>query len=83
MKKITHEGLLAIMPVRETDYLAYGGKIERWRDINEVYGDCSLGCRWAAWLEGSLGADWCVCAKPDGPRAGLLTFEHQAGFGCF
>ena len=27
--------------------------------------------------------DWGVCSKPGGPRAGLLTWEHQAGFGCF
>ena len=30
-----------------------------------------------------VGADWCVCTKPGAPRAGLLTFEHMAGFGGF
>jgi hypothetical protein len=39
--------------------------------------------RWARWLGGELGADWCVCTRPGAPRAGLLTFEHMAGFACF
>ena len=34
-------------------------------------------------LEGKLGFDWGVCTRLDGPRFALLTFEHQAGFGCF
>jgi hypothetical protein len=34
---------------------------------------------WARPLAGRLGGDWVVCARPDGPRFGLLTFEHQAG----
>lgn len=45
--------------------------------------DCSCGCRWARWLKGALGNDWCVCANPLSPRVGLLMFEHQAGRGCF
>jgi hypothetical protein len=27
--------------------------------------------------------DWGVCTNPRGPRKGLLTWEHQAGYGCF
>ena len=27
--------------------------------------------------------DWGVCSKLGAPRAGLLTFEHQTGRGCF
>jgi hypothetical protein len=66
-----------------TDYTDYGGEVERWEDDDGDYPDCSWGCRHAAWLKGELGADWCVCTRPDGPRAGLLTFEHMAGRGCF
>jgi hypothetical protein len=82
-RQVTHEQLRAVVQARETDYSDYGGQIIRWADKDKSYPDCSQGCRWAAWLEGSLGGDLCVCAKLDGPRAGLLTFEHQAGFGCF
>jgi hypothetical protein len=34
-------------------------------------------------MGGDLGFDWGVCAKAGAPRAGLLTFEHQAGYSCF
>ena len=27
--------------------------------------------------------DWGVCSNPSAPRAGLLTWEHQAGYNCF
>lgn len=39
--------------------------------------DCSCGCKHFLKLPGKLGMDWGVCANPDSPRAGLLTFEHQ------
>jgi hypothetical protein len=65
-----------------TDYADYGGEIERWAD-GDNYPDCSCGCKYFLPLEGELGADWGVCGNPWGPRAGLLTFEHQAGRGCF
>ncbi len=79
----THARLLALMKRLPTDYTDYGGLVERWSDENASYPDCSCGCRWAAWLEGDLGSDWCVCTNPDAPRAGLLTFEHMTGQDCF
>ena len=74
--------LFSICKRLPTDYKDYGGEILRWADGND-YPDCSCGCRWFLPLEGELGSDWGVCSKLDGPRAGLLTFEHQAGRGCF
>lgn len=56
-----------------TDFEPYG---ERSRETD--WGpDCSCGCLHFLTLEGSLGADWGVCANPASPRAGMLTFEHQ------
>ena len=78
-----HEQFLAVVKKLPTDYQEYGGTIERWADENAAYPDCSCGCRWARKLDGQLGFDWVVCAKRDGPRAGLLTFEHQTGSVCF
>lgn len=80
---LKHEDIVGLAPVMPTDYLDYGGKVERWKDRNASYPDCSHGCRWFAKLAGRLGSDWGVCAKHGSPRAGLLTFEHQAGHGCF
>jgi hypothetical protein len=80
---ITHAHLLDLASQLPTDYSDFGGKVERWSDAGKSYPDCSMGCKWAAWLEPPLGLDWCVCASPKGPRRGLLTFEHQAGDGCF
>lgn len=82
-KAIDHDHLLAVSPVRPTDYKDFGGEVERWSGPAQAYPDCSGGCKWAAWLESPFSGDWCVCAKPGGPREGLLTFEHQAGFECF
>jgi len=39
--------------------------------------DCSCGCKHFLELAGTLGFDWGVCANPQSPRAGLLTFEHM------
>lgn len=73
-----HAHLLAIMITLPTDYEGYGtGRVER------TGMDCSCGCRWAEWLKGAIGEDWCVCTNPASPRAGMLTFEHMAGHGCF
>jgi hypothetical protein len=47
------------------------------------WGDCSCGCRWWLPMAPPLSSDWGVCCNPDGPRAGLLTFEHQGGYRCF
>lgn len=77
-----HALLLRLMRRLPTDYAPWG-EIDRWGDTSEVDGDCSSGCRHARPLDGPLGADWCVCAREGAPRAGLLTFEHQAGRGCF
>lgn len=81
-KAVDHDHLLAISPVRKTDYKDYGGEIARWADDDKDYPDCSGGCKWAVWLEHPFTNDWCVCTKPGGPREGLLTFEHQAGYDC-
>jgi hypothetical protein len=71
--------LWQIVKILPTDYKDYGGEVERWQDPAKAYPDCSLGCRhwWA------LDADWGVCRNPTGPRSGLLTWEHQAGEGCW
>lgn len=66
-----------------TDYKDYGGEVERWKDPEKDYPDCSCGCRWFVPLKGKLGFDWGVCNKVDSPRAGMLTFEHQTGLSCF
>lgn len=80
---ITHQHLLEVTKIIPTDYKEYGGTVERWEDENKSYPDCSCGCKHYAKLEGNLGFDWGVCTKKDGPRVGLLTFEHQAGFSCY
>jgi hypothetical protein len=82
-----HARLLAMLKPLPTDYASFGGQVERWEDEALAYPDCSYDCKWAQWLWDEIyehaDSDWLVCARPDGPRAGLLTFEHQAGFGCF
>lgn len=72
-----------IVKILPTDYSDYGGKVERWADSNMDYPDCSSGCRWWIPLDGLLGQDWGVCTNKRSPRAGLLTWEHQAGKNCF
>ena len=74
--KITHEKLWTIVPKLPGDYDLWGNVI-RWEDEAAAYPDCSCGCVFAAWLEGRLGSDWCVCTNPASHRTGLLTFEHQ------
>jgi hypothetical protein len=66
-----------------TDYVEYGGNISRWADDTKDYPDCSAGCRHFVPLHNTLGQDWGVCANVHSPRAGLLTWEHQAGIDCF
>ena len=73
---ITHEALLAVVPTRPGDYDPWG-TVVRWQRDDVPYPDCSCGCVFAAWLDGPLGHDWCVCVNPASHRAGLLTFEHQ------
>ena len=65
--RVTHE-LLTMAAVRlPTDYYDFGGAVQRWRDPEGEYPDCSMGCRWAAWLEPPFGADWLVCTNLNGP----------------
>ena len=75
--------LVRCLKVLSSDYEEYGGGVKRWSDPSLSYPDCSSGCRHFVPLEGELGMDWGVCSNPDGPRSGMLTWEHQAGFGCF
>ena len=77
-----HARLIALMPRRPEDYEPWGD-VERYADPDLGYPDCSGGCKWASWLENELGGDWCVCTNPKSHRVGLLTYEHQSGFGCF
>jgi hypothetical protein len=77
------EVLFKSLKILPTDYEDYGGEVKRWKDPNLNYPDCSSGCSFFVELKGSLGFDWGVCSNPNGPRKGLLTWEHQAGFGCF
>lgn len=78
----THTVLFTLLKRLPTDYSDYGGEIERWAD-SDNYPDCSCGCRWFLPLDGELAYDWGVCGNPNSPRAGLLTWEHQAGRGCY
>ena len=80
---IDHQVLFTICKQLPTDYTDYGGQVVRWADEAGYYPDCSCGCKWALWLAPPFSADWCVCARPDGPRCGLLTFEHMTGNACF
>ena len=77
------ENLFKCLKVLSTDYEEYGGNVKRWQDPEKYYPDCSGGCKFFIELKGDLGYDWGVCSKPNAPRSGLLTWEHQAGFGCF
>jgi len=67
----SNETLWRILKKLPTDFEPYG---KRQRNGNL---DCSCNCRWYYTLAGQLGQDWGVCANPQSPRAGLLTFEHQ------
>ena len=80
--KDLHSHLLKIIQTLPSDYKPWGS-VERWEDENQSYPDCSSGCKHYLILEGDLGYDWGVCSNKNSPRAGLLTFEHQAGYGCF
>lgn len=77
-----HQHLLNIVKKLPSDYKPWG-EVIRWKDENKSYPDCSGGCKHYLILEGGLGYDWGVCSNEKSPRCGILTFEHQAGFGCF
>lgn len=70
-----------------TDYSDYGGEVKRWEDSNLSYPDCStcLYFRRLASLDMNRHTDddWGVCTNLQSPRRGLLTWEHQAGVGCW
>lgn len=90
-----HERLLKSCRSLPSDYTEYGGEVERWSDNAQSYADCSQGCKFFQPLHVEKNdypslpeyegpdMDWGVCTNPDSPRDGLLTFEHQAGFGCY
>jgi len=81
-RNFTHKDLLERFLKHQKDYAPWGN-VERWKDSNWSYPDCSCGCKWFLELEGSLGMDWGVCLNKKSHRCGLLTFEHQAGLDCF
>jgi hypothetical protein len=69
---------LRILP---TDYSEYGGEVRRWERNDTDYPDCST-CNSFTKLKEPNDNDWGVCANKNSPRAGMLTWEHQAGFHC-
>jgi len=80
--------LWKIVKILPTDYKDYGGEVERWANDLKDYPDCSSGCRHYRRLtslseSGVEDADWGVCTNVRSQRAGLLTFEHQAGYDCW
>ena len=77
-----HEELMFNVVKLSSDYKPFG-KVERWENENEEYPDCSMGCKHYRKLEGELGFDWGVCVNRNSKRFAFLTFEHQAGKGCY
>lgn len=75
--------LRSVLKILPSDYSCYGGQIKRWENSDESYPDCSCGCKYFIALKETLGNDWGICANPKSPRAGLLTWEHMAGYKCF
>jgi hypothetical protein len=71
-----HEQLLKTVKTLPEDYSPWGN-IDRFKDENVYYPDCSMGCKFYKPLTGVLGCDWGVCANSESHRSGLLTFEHQ------
>jgi len=86
MKTNRDQSLLDLCKILDTDYIDYGGKISRWVDTYNR-NDCSCGCKHFIPLYNEkykdADMDFGVCANKKSKRCGLLTFEHQAGFGCF
>lgn len=81
---IPQDPLWNVVKTLPSDYTDYGGTVERWA-TEEDYPDC-CSCKYFRRLIGEYedveDADWGVCTNPLSPRAGLLTFEHQAGKDC-
>lgn len=86
MKTNRDQSLLDLCKILDTDYIDYGGKISR-ADPSYNYNDCSCGCMHFIPLYNEkykdADMDFGVCTNKKSKRCGLLTFEHQAGFGCF
>ena len=76
---ITRDPVWQIVRILPTDYEDYGGEVRRWARADQDYPDCASGCQ--HWWP--LDSDWGVCRNADSDRAGLLTWEHQAGYDCF
>lgn len=68
-----------VVRILSSDYTEYGGRAVRWQEELGEYPDCSAGCRHYQ----AINSGWGVCLGPESPRAGLLTFEYQAGYNCF
>jgi hypothetical protein len=87
MDKNKVPSLIELCKVLDTDYYDYGGKISRWADSDADYNDCSCGCMYFIPLynEKNQGPDFDfgICTNAKSKRCGLLTYEHQAGYGCF
>jgi len=73
---MTHEQLLKIVKTFPEDYSPWGN-LDRFKNEDVYYPDCSCGCKHFKPLAGKLGCDWGVCGNPESHRCGLLTFEHQ------
>lgn len=71
------ENLFKCLKILPTDYEEYGGQVKRWANLELDYPDCSRGCKFYIPLQEPHNTDWGVCAKPNAPRAGMLTWEHQ------
>jgi hypothetical protein len=87
-KRVNIDRNLSDCRVLPTDYMDYGGQIERWKNDEDIYADCSCCCRWFAPLwnddaEDKADCDFGACMNPNTERYGLLTFEHMAGYKCF
>lgn len=77
-----HNELMHVVVRLNSDYYPFG-LVDRWKDEEQSYPDCSMGCKHFKTLSGELGADWGVCTNRNSKRFGFLTFEHQAGKDCF
>lgn len=77
-----HKELMHVVVKLSSDYYPHG-LVDRWKDENQAYPDCSSGCKHYIRLTGELGHDWGVCINKNSNRFGTLTFEHQAGERCF
>ncbi len=72
--------------VLSSDYTRAGGDVPRYLEARSSDSDCASGCRWFRALDGldpRIAEEWGLCTSPRSPRRGLLTWQHQAGQGCF